>query len=160
MLGPKGTSVPQRSTTRYGSSAPHRRGDFAARPRQDFGPQGTPSIRPRGEMPRSTQQKEAKGLVQKALRRVAIMPPTMLFATGKYRLRTWVRAHAPYFIADRIPKGRKDCGNHEWYRSDEYTDHCYHCEVGIREHGMGGTAQRVPVGSGYGPKRSPRPRVL
>lgn len=48
--------------------------------------------------------------------------------SGKYRVRTWLRGHVPGFAADRIPKGA-DCGNHEWYRQDETTDACYHCEV-------------------------------
>jgi hypothetical protein len=33
-----------------------------------------------------------------------------------------------------VPKGRHDCGAHAWYRADEETDHCYHCEVGVRRH--------------------------
>ncbi|MGO9976883.1 MAG: hypothetical protein ACLP01_29610 [Solirubrobacteraceae bacterium] len=30
-----------------------------------------------------------------------------------------------------VPKGRRDCGNHEWYRSELSTWRCYHCEVGV-----------------------------
>jgi len=48
----------------------------------------------------------------------------------RYRLRTWLRAHTPYVVSDRIPKGRRDCGAHEWYRSEGSTWHCYHCAVG------------------------------
>lgn len=53
---------------------------------------------------------------------------------GRYRVRTWLRGLLPYALSDRIPKGAKDCGNHEWYRQDEDTDACYHCDVGIRQH--------------------------
>lgn len=52
---------------------------------------------------------------------------------GKYRLRTWLRANLPYLLSDRIPKGPKDCGNHEWYRRDEDHWDCYHCLVGVKE---------------------------
>lgn len=30
-----------------------------------------------------------------------------------------------------MPKGRRDCGAHEWYRADEQTWRCYHCEPAI-----------------------------
>lgn len=60
------------------------------------------------------------------------MPKAMLPGQGKYRLRTWLRIHLPYFLSDRIPKGPKDCGKHVWYRSDDETLCCYHCEVGVR----------------------------
>lgn len=50
---------------------------------------------------------------------------------GRYRWRTWLRGVLPYGLALRIPKGRADCGAHEWYRSDEHTWCCYHCEVGV-----------------------------
>ncbi len=30
------------------------------------------------------------------------------------------------------PKGRGDCGNHEWYKSTDAEDHCYHCAAGFR----------------------------
>jgi hypothetical protein len=53
----------------------------------------------------------------------------------KYRLRTWLRARLPHFLSDRIPKGRKDCGNHEWYRSRGSMWHCYHC-VARREEAL------------------------
>ena len=53
---------------------------------------------------------------------------------GKYRLRTWLRRHLPYALLWTAPKGKRDCANHEWYRSDEQVDHCYHCEVGVRPH--------------------------
>lgn len=50
-----------------------------------------------------------------------------------YRLRTWLRIHSPYLLSDRIAKGRKDCGDHEWYFSGDGVDRCYHCLVGVRE---------------------------
>ncbi len=53
-------------------------------------------------------------------------------SAGRYRLRTMLRGVLPYFLSDRIPKGSRDCGNHEWYRQDDNTDACYHCEVGRR----------------------------
>jgi len=53
---------------------------------------------------------------------------------GRYRIRTWLRGLAPRPVAAMIPKGRHDCGRHEWYRASEITDRCYHCVVGEREH--------------------------
>jgi len=52
----------------------------------------------------------------------------------RYRLRTWLRGHSPYVLSDRIPKGRADCGDHDWYRADAANDRCYHCLVGVRPH--------------------------
>lgn len=46
---------------------------------------------------------------------------------GKYRWRTWMRVHLPYRLIWIAPKGR-DCGDHQWYKSDERTDHCYFCK--------------------------------
>lgn len=51
---------------------------------------------------------------------------------GKYRWRTWLRGNLPYFLSDRIEKGSKDCGDHEWYNADGEFEHCYHCSVGVR----------------------------
>ncbi|GLW33651.1 hypothetical protein Areg01_65890 [Actinoplanes regularis] len=51
---------------------------------------------------------------------------------AKYRLRTNIRKHVPFFMIDLFPKGKKDCGDHEWYRSAEDLYLCYHCEVGVR----------------------------
>lgn len=60
-----------------------------------------------------------------------------MLGRGRYRWRTWLRRHAPGFIADRVPKGATDCGNHEWYNHDDRVDHCYHCAVGVRpRHGL------------------------
>jgi hypothetical protein len=50
---------------------------------------------------------------------------------GKYRYRTLLREHLPEFLAARVPKGREDCGAHEWYVSDESTWRCYHCRAGV-----------------------------
>lgn len=55
----------------------------------------------------------------------------MSLMRGKYRLRTWLRGHLPGPLSDRFPKGRRDCGNHEWHRVEADTWHCYHCEVGV-----------------------------
>ena len=47
---------------------------------------------------------------------------------GKYRIRTWLRGHAPWPLAERVPKG-EDCGAHDWYRQSAEFDACYHCRV-------------------------------
>ncbi|MFD0276846.1 hypothetical protein ACFVHB_23475 [Kitasatospora sp. NPDC127111] len=54
--------------------------------------------------------------------------------TGRYRLRTRLRAHLPWFLVDRgvARKGRRDCGDHEWYNHDGLVARCYHCEPGQR----------------------------
>lgn len=52
-------------------------------------------------------------------------------ARARYRTRTHLRKLLPAAVAERIPKGPKDCGEHEWYRSDENTWLCYHCEPGV-----------------------------
>jgi hypothetical protein len=31
-----------------------------------------------------------------------------------------------------VGKGRRDCGDHEWYKSSPEEDRCYHCAVGVR----------------------------
>lgn len=51
---------------------------------------------------------------------------------GKYRLRTALRRHLPYRLTWLAPKGR-DCGDHDWYRSEEETWRCYHCTVVTHE---------------------------
>ena len=51
---------------------------------------------------------------------------------GKYRARTWLRGVLPSVLAYWIPKGKRDCGCHEWYRRDDDWADCYHCEVGQR----------------------------
>jgi len=47
---------------------------------------------------------------------------------GRYRLRTWLRGRLPVALADLVPKGARDCGAHEFYRADQQTWRCYHCE--------------------------------
>jgi hypothetical protein len=47
---------------------------------------------------------------------------------SRYRLRTWLRGNLPEPVNWLFPKGQ-DCGDHEWYRHDDPTDHCYHCRV-------------------------------
>ena len=49
---------------------------------------------------------------------------------GRYRVRTMVRGGLPLAFAKFVPKGGRDCGAHEWYRSDAETWRCYHCEPG------------------------------
>ncbi|MDP9386837.1 MAG: hypothetical protein M3Q48_02635 [Actinomycetota bacterium] len=55
-------------------------------------------------------------------------------ARGKYRLRTAVRGRLPWFFVNLgvLAKGRRDCGDHEWYKASDEVDRCYHCEVGER----------------------------
>jgi hypothetical protein len=50
---------------------------------------------------------------------------------GKYRLRTRVRGLLPGWLGWLAPKGRRDCGAHEWYSADASEWRCYHCERGI-----------------------------
>ena len=50
---------------------------------------------------------------------------------SKYRLRTALREHLPDRLSALIPKGRNDCGDHEWYLDEPHTWRCYHCTVGI-----------------------------
>jgi hypothetical protein len=49
----------------------------------------------------------------------------------RYRLRTWIRGRLPAALTGLVPKGRHDCGAHEWYRADERTWRCYHCQPGL-----------------------------
>lgn len=51
---------------------------------------------------------------------------------GRYRWRTRLRALLPMRLAEYVRKGRADCGNHEWYKSTDEEDRCYHCEIGVR----------------------------
>ena len=50
---------------------------------------------------------------------------------GRYRLRTWLRGRLPLVLADLVPKGHRDCGAHDWYRADQQTWRCYHCEGAV-----------------------------
>ena len=52
-----------------------------------------------------------------------------LGGVSRYRWRTWIRKHTPHAIADHVPKGKKDCGAHDWYKSTDLVDHCYHCDA-------------------------------
>lgn len=45
----------------------------------------------------------------------------------RYRTRIWLREHLPEPVARFFPPGRRDCGEHEWFRVDEATDRCWHC---------------------------------
>lgn len=58
--------------------------------------------------------------------------PAYTQTMARYRLRTELRGILPHALARLVPKGRRDCGAHEYYRADEQTDRCYHCEVGVR----------------------------
>jgi hypothetical protein len=50
----------------------------------------------------------------------------------KHRQRTWLRGHLPHRLSWAAPKG-KECGAHEWYRQDDKTWACYHCEATTAE---------------------------
>jgi hypothetical protein len=73
-------------------------------------------------------------------RTAALVPTELLSAVegmaqpGKYRWRTWLRRQLPWWLIDLgvAPKGKHDCGAHEWYREDDELALCYHCEVGER----------------------------
>lgn len=53
---------------------------------------------------------------------------------GRYRVRTWIRGVLPWRLPTLMPKGRHDCGAHEFYNHDDKIDLCYHCVVGERPH--------------------------
>lgn len=50
---------------------------------------------------------------------------------GKYRTRTWLRRHLPWTLAARIPKGKRDCGAHDWYWAGGDAWECYRCRIGV-----------------------------
>ncbi|MBB5867960.1 hypothetical protein F4553_001339 [Allocatelliglobosispora scoriae] len=50
---------------------------------------------------------------------------------GRYRWRTRVRVALPFWATGLFPRGAKDCREHEWFRADADTFHCYHCEAGV-----------------------------
>ena len=52
----------------------------------------------------------------------------------RYRWRTGLRERLPSVFAVLFPKGKKDCGEHDWYNVDDRIDRCYHCVVGVRPH--------------------------
>lgn len=68
---------------------------------------------------------------------------TMRPHKARYRWRTTLRSNLPPPLWRLVPKGRKDCGEHEWYKSTEDWDACYHCEAGGRPHALieGGVSQ-------------------
>jgi hypothetical protein len=53
---------------------------------------------------------------------------------AKFRRRTWIRGHLPWFLIDRglAGKGTVDCGDHGWYNSGWLVEHCYQCTAGVR----------------------------
>ncbi len=55
----------------------------------------------------------------------------MTMHRARYRFRTWLRGLLPSALARLVPKGRRDCGAHEWYRAGRDVWRCYHCEPGI-----------------------------
>jgi hypothetical protein len=57
---------------------------------------------------------------------------TPAWTPGKYRWRTRLRVALPRPFTRLSPKGRGDCGNHDWYKATDEEDCCYHCEVGVR----------------------------
>jgi len=50
---------------------------------------------------------------------------------AKYRMRTRLRTTLPFALIGLVPKGKKDCGAHEYYKSAEGLYLCYHCTVGV-----------------------------
>jgi hypothetical protein len=69
---------------------------------------------------------------------------------GRYRWRTRLRRRLPWFLIDRgvARKGSADCGDHEWYKSTEDEDRCYHCEEGVRRPSGFRLARRCRTRSG------------
>ncbi|MCY1138273.1 hypothetical protein OWR29_09710 [Actinoplanes sp. Pm04-4] len=51
-----------------------------------------------------------------------------------YRFRTRLRTLLPFALIGLVPKGRRDCGDHEWYRQEGDVYRCYHCAAGVRRH--------------------------
>lgn len=46
---------------------------------------------------------------------------------NRYRWRTRMRRHMPWAFNRFVPKGKRDCGDHEWYNADDSIERCYHC---------------------------------
>jgi len=61
---------------------------------------------------------------------------------ARYRWRTRIRRLLPFALMRLAPKGARDCGDHEWYRSTDETYLCYHCVVGVRHGGPGRPGHR------------------
>jgi hypothetical protein len=57
---------------------------------------------------------------------------------GRYRWRTAVRRRLPWALVNRgvADRGKKDCGDHEWFNVDYVVEQCYHCEVGQRPYSV------------------------
>lgn len=55
-------------------------------------------------------------------------------ARGRFRWRTRLRRHLPWFLINLgvAGKGGTDCGRHESYNVDGVVQECYHCVVGRR----------------------------
>ena len=53
---------------------------------------------------------------------------------GRYRWRTAARRRLPSILINLgiAAKGKDDCGDHDWYRSNGGQQRCYHCDVGAR----------------------------
>ncbi len=54
---------------------------------------------------------------------------------ARYRWRTRLRRLAPQALIFLFPKGRSDCGAHDFYRARGNVWRCYHCRPGreVRE---------------------------
>jgi hypothetical protein len=50
---------------------------------------------------------------------------------GKYRRLTAARMKAPAVLGRLFPKGREDCGDHEWQLVEPGTWQCVHCVPGV-----------------------------
>ncbi|WP_144127166.1 hypothetical protein [Catellatospora sichuanensis] len=53
---------------------------------------------------------------------------------GRFRRRTRLRRRLPWLMVNLGVAGKPndDCGDHEWYNSDNVVEHCYHCAAGQR----------------------------
>lgn len=51
---------------------------------------------------------------------------------AKYRWRTKLRSTLPAWCMRLLPKGRRDCGDHDWYKSTGNLYRCYHCQPGAK----------------------------
>lgn len=73
-------------------------------------------------------------LSHKAMERRPRWCQNRVMARGRYRWRTAVRRRLPWFLVNLgvSPKGRRDCGAHEFYNADDVIERCYHCAVGER----------------------------
>jgi hypothetical protein len=51
---------------------------------------------------------------------------------GKYRWRYSLRTLMPWSMVEFFPKGKRDCGNHIFYKDTDEVDRCLYCRVGER----------------------------